>query len=760
MNTHSVRFKISVSFVLTLVLTVLIFCFSLEKNESDTISRINRSQYASLFQQTVNVIENHERLIELHLFSSLNAIEGELRQLGHEPDNAYLAELAKKYKLSGIYIINNKGFVDKSSIYDLLVKKGLLPGFNLFDRSPAERELIGTTEVYRKTPMLWIEDVKDPSKFYWTYVNDLGYILEVTYVFEDLDRIFSEIKNTFDDVLEVSLITPRQKIMASSLSRDEQNRYNSKILPLIEYGVKEEEHGTRTTLLKSFGNNYRNIGGVPGAYFYTLKVDFDSTKLSNASLFDFDSFKRFSFLLPVPLLIMILYIYLLRLTRGIVSLNRKMQLYMKGSQEIDGQQILKDKDEIHQINKVFDSLTAYIENLLSREKKLSKYKAIGQTTEYLAHDIREPFTKLKALLKLIRLSQKETQSQIDQFIPMIHHSAEKVEAMLSDIMDLGAAGLLTKKPGSLRKLIEQCFLNHTGPTWNKDIALSFELKHSRLILCDEQKFVRILTNLVDNAAIATPLGGRISVRSKDLDETVEVEIHNSGSFIEAERIQSIFDPFVKGRVNGSGLGLAIVRDLVESHGGQVSCLSSRDTGTSFVFTVPVAEGDDNHPLSLPANLRDFLRMDVKLPPQEQGLSDQVIADLRRSLKSLSTPLSICIIDDDDIYISTLEKMLDPVKDLITLCCVSSNFSLDRIAPFLSADLLILDLDLNSELSGHEILKYCREEKFGNYICIHTNRISKHYIRKLSQEGADLVTPKPMSVIHLTNICAAAAEHSV
>ena len=119
-----------------------------------------------------------------------------------------------------------------------------------------------------------------------------------------------------------------------------------------------------------------------------------------------------------------------------------------------------------------------------------------------------------------------------------------------------------------------------------------------------------------------------------------------------------------------------------------------------------------------------------------------------------------IIDDDDIYISTLEKMLDPVKDLITLCCVSSNFSLDRIAPFLSADLLILDLDLNSELFGHEILKYCREENFGNYICIHTNRISKHYIRKLSQEGADLVTPKPMSVIHLTNICAAAAEHSV
>lgn len=760
MNTQSVRFKISVSFVLTLILTLFIFCFSMEKTETDTISRINRNQYASLFQQTVNVIENHERLIELHLFSTLNAIAGELRQLGHEPDNEYLAELAKKYKISGIYIINNKGYVEKSSIYDLLVKKGLLPGFNLFDRSPAERELLGTSGVFRKTPMIWIEDVKDPSKFYWTYVKDLGYILEVTYVFEDLDRIFGEIKNTFDDVLEVSLITPRQKIMASSLSREEQNRFNSKILPVIEFGVQEEVHGTRSSLFKSFGNHYSNIGGVPGTYFYTLKVDFDSTELNQGGIWDIDSLKRFSFLLPVPLLIMVLYIYLLRLTRGIVSLNRKMQDYMRGSHVIENQKDFEGKDEIVQINKVFESLTAYIENLLNREKKLSKYKAIGQTTEYLAHDIREPFTKLKALLKLIRMSQKETQSQIDQFIPMIHHSAEKVEAMLTDIMDLGATGLLNKKPHSLSQLLERCFLNHTGPTWNKDVSLKIELKHRHLILCDDQKFVRILSNLIDNAAIATPLGGMIAVRSRETGEMVEVTIHNTGSFIDPDRIHSIFDPFVKGRVNGSGLGLAIVRDLVESHGGQVVCQSSRDVGTAFIFTVPLTSGGEEYPLSLPGNLRDFLRMDSKFPAQDQGPSKKNLDDLRCSLKSLSSPLRICIIDDDDIYISTLEKMLDPIKGLVNLCCISSDFSLERLSPFLSADLLILDLDLSSELSGQEILRYCREQKFCNYICIHTNRISKHYIRKLSQQGADLVTPKPMSSIHLTNICAAAAEHSI
>lgn len=98
----------------------------------------------------------------------------------------------------------------------------------------------------------------------------------------------------------------------------------------------------------------------------------------------------------------------------------------------------------------------------------------------------------------------------------------------------------------------------------------------------------ILSNLIANALRYTPRGGRVSVEAGAEDAGVAIEIRDSGSGIEPERIDRIFDRFYKSpESRGAGLGLAIAKQLVEAHGGRISATSVVGEGTAVRFTMPV-----------------------------------------------------------------------------------------------------------------------------------------------------------------------------
>jgi len=107
---------------------------------------------------------------------------------------------------------------------------------------------------------------------------------------------------------------------------------------------------------------------------------------------------------------------------------------------------------------------------------------------------------------------------------------------------------------------------------------------------------RALLNVLNNAVDATPENGTISVSAKKRVPAerqhagrpeIEVEIHNTGSFIPEDQREAIFDPFVTGKANGTGLGLCIVQQVLHAHAGAVFVDSDVETGTSFVFRVPI-----------------------------------------------------------------------------------------------------------------------------------------------------------------------------
>jgi PAS domain S-box-containing protein len=112
------------------------------------------------------------------------------------------------------------------------------------------------------------------------------------------------------------------------------------------------------------------------------------------------------------------------------------------------------------------------------------------------------------------------------------------------------------------------------------------------ISVDRGQIERVISNLVINAIRATPSQGSITVSACRRGHEVAVSVADTGSGIPRGYLTRIFEPFVQvpgGSKGGAGLGLAISKRIVEAHDGQLRVHSEVGKGSTFTFTVPIAE---------------------------------------------------------------------------------------------------------------------------------------------------------------------------
>ncbi len=111
---------------------------------------------------------------------------------------------------------------------------------------------------------------------------------------------------------------------------------------------------------------------------------------------------------------------------------------------------------------------------------------------------------------------------------------------------------------------------------------------------DSARLQQVLWNLLKNAIKFTPPGGRVTVRGACADDSVRVEMTDTGIGIDADALPRVFNAFEQGhgaghRFGGLGLGLSISRALAEAHGGTLEAFSAgKARGATFVLTMPRA----------------------------------------------------------------------------------------------------------------------------------------------------------------------------
>lgn len=215
-----------------------------------------------------------------------------------------------------------------------------------------------------------------------------------------------------------------------------------------------------------------------------------------------------------------------------------------------------------------------------------------------AHDIRGPVGNMGAACRMLR-SDKLKPERRAELLDMVERASADLMTRLNDLLDVSAieSGQLRVQPVpmDLRELLRQRVTFFEPAAEQKDMRLEAHLPVAPLVLGDGARLGQVIDNLLSNAIKFSPRGSRVQVRLQKAGSEARVLVIDEGVGIPAHEADRLFRAFSRtsasptGGESSNGLGLAICRNIVNQHGGEIGLESSSDSGSTFCFTVPLAQ---------------------------------------------------------------------------------------------------------------------------------------------------------------------------
>jgi len=251
---------------------------------------------------------------------------------------------------------------------------------------------------------------------------------------------------------------------------------------------------------------------------------------------------------------------------------------------------------------VFDPSGAWFQFVMYL-RDITERKRIDQLKDefigLVSHELRSPLTVIiGAINTALSESDHLSPEELRRLLEDAAIEAESLSHLLGNLVELSRAQahrlLLYPEPVDARHLTEQVIerLKSSFPT--HQIKVDFPADFPRL-KADPLRVERILYNLLENALKYSPPESRISVRAKVEGEMGVIGVSDEGPGISPEDRARLFQPFsrlhesmAQGKA-GTGLGLLVCQRLVEAHGGTIWVNSEPGKGSTFYFTLPIAE---------------------------------------------------------------------------------------------------------------------------------------------------------------------------
>jgi signal transduction histidine kinase len=227
---------------------------------------------------------------------------------------------------------------------------------------------------------------------------------------------------------------------------------------------------------------------------------------------------------------------------------------------------------------------------------VSRVAVLGELTGALTHEVAQPLTAVlsnsSAGLALLDAPEPDLQ-EVRAALADISEDTERAAAIvwrLRAMLKRDAPGFtdvdLNDVIRSVERIVRSDAVRH-GVTVHLDLP-----PEPSIVTGDGVQLQQVVLNLMLNAfsAMSAPGGARrLTVRTKLADgSNVRVEVHDTGTGIIPDQLESIFDPFVTSKRDGLGMGLSICRSIVERHGGRIWAANNPDRGATISITLPVA----------------------------------------------------------------------------------------------------------------------------------------------------------------------------
>jgi two-component system, NtrC family, sensor histidine kinase HydH len=228
-------------------------------------------------------------------------------------------------------------------------------------------------------------------------------------------------------------------------------------------------------------------------------------------------------------------------------------------------------------------------------RRTERLAALGQLSAGLAHEIRNPLSTIKGSAEMLLKNVNADNAVSHELAGFISSEVDRTNALVTRFLDFARPLELRLERTEISEVIDEAVAEvekHTPP-----LDVSIYKNYSPDIppfLVDRQLIERVLYNLILNAAQASPPRGSVTVKTRQLGDTVEggtveIAVIDRGAGIAPKDRESIFNPFFTTKSSGVGLGLAIVSKIVDEHGGEITVESEPGAGSVFHVFLPVRE---------------------------------------------------------------------------------------------------------------------------------------------------------------------------
>lgn len=278
--------------------------------------------------------------------------------------------------------------------------------------------------------------------------------------------------------------------------------------------------------------------------------------------------------------------------------------------ESDRSELIKE-ETITFLSRLCDHASIAIANAQLYAEIQDANRAKSDFVSMVSHELKTPMTSIKGYTDLIAAGAvgAVTETQAD-FLGTIRSNVDRMQTLVSDLADTARieAGRLRLdfRAVAMQEIIEDVVRSTKAQFDAKSQTLEVQIGDDLpKVWGDRDRLTQILVNLVSNANKYSPDGGKTYIfaaerrnewQPGEAERVVHVQVRDTGFGIAPENQKNIFQKFFRADDDeirsspGTGLGLNITKNLVEMQGGKIWFESEFRKGTTFHFTIPVAEG--------------------------------------------------------------------------------------------------------------------------------------------------------------------------
>jgi len=232
------------------------------------------------------------------------------------------------------------------------------------------------------------------------------------------------------------------------------------------------------------------------------------------------------------------------------------------------------------------------ETLNSMAIELSKTESLRrELLANVSHDLKTPLTLIKANAEMVKDLTYKNKEKREKNLDTIIGEVERLNLLVEDILDLSKMQTVENKLDiekfNLNELVKN-IINKFDVLKSDGYIIEYE-GFDAFIKADKKKIEQVIYNLINNAINYTGDNKKVYVKLIDIDDSVKLEVIDTGIGIDKEDLNYIWDKYYKinkkyKRVSyGTGLGLSIVKNILNLHGFKYGVESKKNVGTKFYF---------------------------------------------------------------------------------------------------------------------------------------------------------------------------------